>query len=100
MIKGFKGNFYLATEYLGTLQCGFFVPLDERTSGAAIVGGNRQEVSVGLLAGGLVNLDSTNLVAPCMHAGSGDKAVILRLGRRCAKTCRHTFESDWLGVES
>jgi hypothetical protein len=38
--------------------------------------------------------------APCMHAGSGDKAVVLRLGRRCAKTCRHTFEHDWMGVES
>jgi hypothetical protein len=38
--------------------------------------------------------------AICMQAGAGDKAVVLRLGRRCAKTCRHTFESDWMGLES
>jgi hypothetical protein len=30
----------------------------------------------------------------------GDKAVVLRLGRRCAKTCRHTSESDWMALES
>jgi hypothetical protein len=38
--------------------------------------------------------------AICAQAGTGDKAVVLRLGRRCAKTCRHTFERDWMGVES
>jgi hypothetical protein len=38
--------------------------------------------------------------AICMQAGTSDKAVVLWLGRRCGKTCRHTFESDWLGVES
>jgi hypothetical protein len=34
------------------------------------------------------------------QTGTGDKAVVLWLGRRCAKTCRHTFESDWIGLES
>jgi hypothetical protein len=38
--------------------------------------------------------------AICMRAGIGDKAVVLRLGRRCAKTCQHTFESDSMTVES
>ena len=38
--------------------------------------------------------------ASCMLTRIGDKAVVLRLGRSCAKTCRHTFESDWMGVES
>jgi hypothetical protein len=38
--------------------------------------------------------------AICAQAGAGDKAVVLRLGRRCAKTCRHTFEHDWMGVQS
>src|ERR1700685_622850 len=38
--------------------------------------------------------------ASCMLTRIGDKAVVLRLGRRCAKTCRHTFESDWMALES
>jgi hypothetical protein len=36
----------------------------------------------------------------CMLTRIGDNGVVLRLGRRCAKTCRHTFESDWMGLES
>jgi hypothetical protein len=38
--------------------------------------------------------------ASCMLTRVGDKAVVLRLGRRCAKTCRHTLESDWMASES
>jgi hypothetical protein len=38
--------------------------------------------------------------ASCMLPRIGDKAVVLRLGRRCAKTCWHTFESDWMVLES
>jgi hypothetical protein len=38
--------------------------------------------------------------ASCMLARIGDKAVVLRLGRRCAKTCQYTFASDLMGVES
>jgi hypothetical protein len=38
--------------------------------------------------------------ATCMRAGIGDKAVVLQLGRRWAKTCLHAFESDWMGLES
>ena len=29
--------------------------------------------------------------------GTGDKALVLWFGRSCAKTCRHTFESGWIG---
>src|SRR5580658_3138115 len=36
----------------------------------------------------------------CMLTRIGDKAVGLRLGRRCANTCRHTFESDRMALES
>jgi hypothetical protein len=35
-----------------------------------------------------------------MQAGTGDKAVFWGLRRRCAQTCRDTFESDWMGLES
>jgi hypothetical protein len=35
-----------------------------------------------------------------MQAGTGDKRVVFGLGRRWAKTCRHTFESDWMALES
>ena len=49
---------------------------------------------------GKVGMRGRGNFAPCMHAGGGYKAVVLRLGRRCAKTCRHTFESDWIGLES
>ena len=38
--------------------------------------------------------------AICGQTGTGDKAVVLWLGRRCAKTCRHTFESDGMALES
>ena len=38
--------------------------------------------------------------ASCMLTRIGDKAVVLRLGRRCAKTCRHPSESDWMALES
>jgi hypothetical protein len=31
--------------------------------------------------------------AVCARAGTAEKAVVLRFGRSCAKTCRHTFES-------
>jgi hypothetical protein len=34
--------------------------------------------------------------ATCMQPVMRDKAVVLRLGRRSAKTCWHTFESDWM----
>ena len=35
--------------------------------------------------------------AICPHTGTGDKALVLWSGRSCAKTCRHTFESGWIG---
>ena len=35
--------------------------------------------------------------ATCGETGTGDKAVVLWLGRSCAKTCGHTFESHWIG---
>ena len=38
--------------------------------------------------------------AICGQPATGDKAVVLWFGRRCAKACRHTFESDWMGVDS
>ena len=38
--------------------------------------------------------------AICAQTGTGDKAVVLWFGRSCAKTCRHTFESDWIGLGS
>ena len=38
--------------------------------------------------------------AICAQTGTDDKAVVLGFGRRCAKTWRHTFESDWMGMES
>ena len=38
--------------------------------------------------------------AICARAGAGEKAVVLRLGRRYAKTCRHTFGSEWMEMES
>ena len=38
--------------------------------------------------------------AICPQTGTGDKAVVLWSGRRCAKACGHTFESDWMGLES
>jgi hypothetical protein len=39
-------------------------------------------------------------LASCMLTRIGDKAVVLRLGRRCGKTCRSTSESDWMALES
>ena len=47
-----------------------------------------------------VGMRGSGNFAICMQAGTGDKGVVLRLGRRCAKTWRHTFESDWMGMES
>jgi hypothetical protein len=38
--------------------------------------------------------------ALCAQPGTADKAVGLWFGRRCAKTCRHTFESGWIGLGS
>ena len=35
--------------------------------------------------------------AICAQTETGDKAVVLWFGRSCAKTCRHTFESGWIG---
>jgi len=32
--------------------------------------------------------------------GTADQAVVLWLGRSCAKTCRHTFESRWIALGS
>ena len=34
------------------------------------------------------------------QTGTDEKAVVLWFGRRCAKTCRPTFESHWIGLES
>ena len=34
------------------------------------------------------------------QTGTADKAVVLWFGRSCAKTCRHTFESEWIGLGS
>ena len=36
----------------------------------------------------------------CAQTRTGDKAVVLWFGRSCAKTCRHTFESRWIGSGS
>ena len=36
----------------------------------------------------------------CGPAGTGDEGVVLWFGRRCAKTWRRTFESDWIELES
>ena len=36
----------------------------------------------------------------CAQPGTADKALVLWFGRSCAKRCRHTFESDWMGFES
>ena len=36
----------------------------------------------------------------CAQSTTGDKAVVLRFGRSCAKTCQHTFESGWIGMGS
>jgi hypothetical protein len=47
-----------------------------------------------------VGIDGRGKFATCMLAGIGDKAVVSRLGRRWAKTCRRTFESDWMAAES
>jgi hypothetical protein len=38
--------------------------------------------------------------ALCAQPGTADKAVVLWFGRSCAKTCRHTFESRWIGFGS
>ena len=38
--------------------------------------------------------------ALCAQPGTADKAVVLWFGRSCAKTCRHTFESRWIGSGS
>ena len=38
--------------------------------------------------------------AICPQTGTGDEAVVLWLGRSCAKTCGHTFESRWIGSGS
>ena len=38
--------------------------------------------------------------AICGETGTGDEAVVLWFGRRCAKTCRHTVESDGMRLES
>ena len=38
--------------------------------------------------------------ATCGETGTGDEAVVLWLGRSCAKTCGHTFESRWIGSGS
>ncbi len=38
--------------------------------------------------------------ALCAQRGTAEKAVALWFGRSCAKTCRHTFESRWIGSGS
>src|ERR1035438_7436157 len=38
--------------------------------------------------------------AICAQAGTGDKALVLWFGRSCGEKCGHTFESDWMALES
>jgi hypothetical protein len=38
--------------------------------------------------------------ALCAQPGTAEKAVVLWFGRSCAKTCRQTFESRWIGSGS
>ena len=38
--------------------------------------------------------------ATCMQPGMRDRTVVLPAGHRSAKTCWHTFESDWRVVGS
>ena len=47
-----------------------------------------------------VRLRGRGNFAICAQTGTDDKAVVSWFGHRCAKTCRHTFESDWMGMES
>ena len=36
----------------------------------------------------------------CAQPGTADEAFVLRFGRSCAKTCRHTFESGGMASGS
>src|ERR1700677_3062456 len=50
-----------------------------------------------LCAVGMGGRDNSAL---CAHPGTAEKEVILWFERSCARTCRHTFASRWIGSGS
>jgi hypothetical protein len=74
------------------MELGARVGIGERGEGSGSKRRERVRCEVGMRERGSF--------AICGETGTGDEAVVLWLGRRCAKTCRHTVESDGMRLES